>query len=213
MGLLYGGEETAMKRRIFFGATVALLVVLAMGMASRAMADGWIWMHAAAASIQSPENTNWSKTMVQGLDLDLKHGKSTWIHIAVPTPKTTSHLQVDKINLMLFTGSADVKVTAVHLYSGGWTVQEINESFYYEGPTYFYKEIAINSANYFRVGCGISLQITAGTNSNLSHRFCLAAAGVHWLEPATAANAPDAPLNVEIQEAAELMPPPPPAQD
>jgi hypothetical protein len=72
-----------MKTCRFSCVMVAALVVLIMGITGQAMASGWSYMQGSASAIQHPDRTNWSRAVTQGLDLDLKHGQTTLVHIGI----------------------------------------------------------------------------------------------------------------------------------
>ena len=189
-----------MKKSGFLGVMIGTLAALTMGIAGQAAAEGWTWMHGSAAAIEHLDRTNWWRVNKQGLDLDLKHGQSTLVHIGIQTPivpgATPAGSKADKIQLMIYTGS-DLKVTKVYLYHMGWEAQAIVGDIHQTSPTFFWAQIPINSSYNFIYDFGISLEITAGTNSSLEHRFCLATAGVHWTT--SAADAADNPVSDPAQ--------------
>jgi hypothetical protein len=182
-----------MKKYRFFGVIIATLVVLTMGITGQATASGWSYMQGSAAAIQHPDRTNWWRGVTQGLDLDLKHGQTTLVHIGIQPPINIdgqSSANADKIMLFLYTGS-DLKVTKVLIYSGAYPIQEVSGPFYKVSPYYFFQEIPFtNPYGYFPYGLGISLEITAGSNSSLDHRFCLGSAGAHWVAGSYIADSP-----------------------
>jgi hypothetical protein len=199
-----------MKRYGSFGVMVATLVVLVVGFTCQAMASGWSYMQGSAAEIQHPDRVNWSRIVTQGLDLDLKHGQTTLVHIGIQPPVNVdgqSSVNADKIMLFLFTGS-DVKVTKVLIYSGAYPIQEIAGPFYKVSPYYFFQEIPFtNPYGYFPYGFGISIEITAGSNSSLDHRFCLGSVGAHWTGTSATAFDNSNALEGQVQGDLELLAP------
>lgn len=160
-----------------------LLAVLAAGIPGQAMADGYTWMQGDAAVTQSPSQTNWTRTVGMGLDLDQKHGTTNWIHIPVPCPLMGTTPKADKIKLFFATISTDVKVTAVMLYDGAYLRCSVPIT-PFSAPRdgyYGFVEIPLGGTYDFYYGMGVSLQITAGTNSTMDHRFCVAAVGANWI--------------------------------
>ncbi len=47
-------------------------------------------------------------------------------------------------------------------------------------------ELSLGGAYDFTYGAGITISISAGINTSVSHRFCVAAAGVYWITSSTA---------------------------
>jgi hypothetical protein len=173
----------AMKTTACVGLMIAVLVVLTIGLAGQSVAGGWSWVHGNVAIIQSAGNTNWNRYIDMGLDLDQKHDTTTWIHIPLQSPIMASTAQADAIQLFMAFGSTDMTVTAVRVLNGAWRVLDVPITpFTTPSPGYyFYKEIPLGGTYGFGLGMGISLEIKAGKNSSMDHRFCLASAGANWV--------------------------------
>lgn len=203
-----------MKTCRFFGVMIATFVVLTVGIAGQAMAEGWTWMHGSAAAIEHLDRTNWWRVNKQALDLDLKHGQTTLVHIGIQTPivpgATPSGSKADKIQLLVYTGS-DLKITKVYLYHMGWEAQAIVGDIHQTSPYYFWAQIPISNSYSYIYDFGISLEIAAGTNSSLEHRFCLATAGVHWTSTGYShSDVGNASHGIEAERALDLPTPLPP---
>jgi len=154
-----------------------------------ALADGWSWVSGTGAMVQSPEKNDGTWMNYYGLNMYVKPGQKNWVHISIPVILQSSP-KASKINLELFTGSSDVNVTAVKLTSfATYYARDIAVTPFgcTDHQTYQFVELGLGGTYDFPFGVTLSLEITAGTDTSVSHRFCLAGVGVYWITSAATA--------------------------
>jgi hypothetical protein len=160
-----------------------LLCALALAITSPAWADGYSWVHGAAARVENPDDTNSNKITGQGLVMNLPASTSVWVHIPLSTPIMVETPKANAISMSVATGSSDVKVTAISVYNGATKVKDLTfTSFSSPGANKFVtKSFTLGKNAEFGQGMGISIKVTAGSNTSANHGFALGAAGAYWI--------------------------------
>ena len=76
------------------------------------------WIHGNALTVENPENLNRVGHFGWGADMDVKHGKSSWFHIALPTPVIVAGARSKLIRVFLMFKSEVGSIRNVHVYDG-----------------------------------------------------------------------------------------------
>jgi hypothetical protein len=85
------------------------------------------WVHGNALTVENPENLNRVGHFGWGADMQVKPGKSSWFHIALPTPVIVSDSRSNLIRVFLMFESEQGSIRNVHVYDGSFKVQEFND--------------------------------------------------------------------------------------
>ncbi|EON69767.1 hypothetical protein W97_09030 [Coniosporium apollinis CBS 100218] len=141
------------------------------------------WTHGNALTVESPENLNRVGHQGWGADMSVKAGKSSWFHIALPTPVIVDDVRTKLTKVFLLFSGEGGQIREVHVYDGSSKVQEFKQLFL-SGE----HRLALDGANTFNLatphtvvwGIGITFSFTAsiGFDSQIPpSRLILAAAG------------------------------------
>jgi len=84
------------------------------------------WIHGTALTVENPENLNRVGHFGWGADMEVKHGRSSWFHIALPTPVIVAGARSKLIRVFLMFKSEVGSIRNVHVYDGPSKVQEFN---------------------------------------------------------------------------------------
>src|SRR5689334_6640329 len=84
------------------------------------------WIHGNALTVENPENLNRVVHFGWGADMEVKHGKSSWFHIPLPTPVIVSGARSMLMRVFLMSMSVVGSIRSVHVYDGSSKVQEFN---------------------------------------------------------------------------------------
>jgi hypothetical protein len=85
------------------------------------------WIHGNALTVENPENLNRIGHFGWGADMQVKHGKASWFHIALPTPVIVpdGRTKLTKVFLMFLSEVGSIR--NVHVFDGSSKVQEFND--------------------------------------------------------------------------------------
>ncbi len=144
------------------------------------------WVHGSALNVESPENLNRVGHNGWGADMSVKPGKSSWFHIAVPTPVIVGDVRSQFSKFFLLFEASGGRVQEVHVYDGSVKIQEFKE-LNFTGP----HRVSLDGANTFNLsaahsvswGIGITFSFTAdiGFDSQIPpSRLILASAGADF---------------------------------
>lgn len=145
------------------------------------------WTHGNGLTVESPENFGRVGHFGWGADMDITHGKASWMHIALPTPVIVADTRLELVRCFLMFRAENCFIRAVHVYDGSGKLQEF-ENLEYEGE----HRLGLDNRNTFNLaqphsvawGIGISLNVVAaiGFDSQIPpSRFILASAGADYL--------------------------------
>jgi hypothetical protein len=175
--------------RLTFVKLWLLPIILLMGtlvLAAPAWADfEWLYTHGHSGQIQDPSAVSGGPTG-GGLIFTLT-GISTFVHFAVPSKtltydtSTTTQTQwkVRQLRLKCWTGSADARITKIHVWDGNILFKEINYAF--ADGLYGYKDIIVPLGQKWAIyrALGVTIEVTRGVES-MSHDFAFYAVGARW---------------------------------
>lgn len=85
------------------------------------------WVHGNALVVESPENLNRVGHFGWGADMEIRYGKSSWFHIALPTPVIVDDNRTTLHRIFLMFKSEFGSIRNVHIYDGSAKVQEFND--------------------------------------------------------------------------------------
>ncbi|MFE1744055.1 DUF6623 family protein [Coleofasciculus sp. H7-2] len=85
------------------------------------------WVHGNALTVENPENLNRVGHFGWGADMQVKPGKASWFHIALPTPVILNDARSNLIRVFLMFESEQGSIRNVHVYDGSSKVQEFND--------------------------------------------------------------------------------------
>ena len=83
-----------------------------------------MWVHGTALAVESPENLAGNGRFGWGADIDVKPGKSTWMHIQVPTPVLVGGVQARLLRVFFLFETFGGRFSEVHVFDGGKKVKE-----------------------------------------------------------------------------------------
>lgn len=85
------------------------------------------WVHGNALTVESPANLDRVGHFGWGADMQIKPGKGSWFHIALPTPVilADSGTKLERVFLMFKTSSGEIR--NVHVYDGSTKIKEFND--------------------------------------------------------------------------------------
>jgi hypothetical protein len=85
------------------------------------------WVHGNALTVENPENLDRVGHFGWGADMVMKNGKSSWFHVALPTPVIVSDARSKLIRVFLmYETEGGGSILNVHVYDGSFKVQEFN---------------------------------------------------------------------------------------
>lgn len=145
------------------------------------------WTHGNALTVESPENLNRVGHSGWGADMSVKPGKSSWFHIALPTPVIVGDIRSQFQKFFLMFDGQGGRIQEVHVYDGSFKIQEF-KGLQLNGE----HRLSLEGANTFNLtaphsvalGIGITFLFTAdiGFDSPIPpSRLILAAAGADFM--------------------------------
>ena len=145
------------------------------------------WVHGSALNCESPVNMNLVGHNGWGAEMSAKPGKSSWFHIAIPTPVIVADVRAQFSKFFLLFEASGGRIQEVHIYDGAFKIQEFKD-LNRAGP----HRLGLDGANTFVLsaphsvafGIGITFSFTAdiGFDSQIPpSRLTLASAGVEFL--------------------------------
>ena len=84
------------------------------------------WVHGNAITVENPENLERLGHYGWGGDMQVKHGKSCWFHVALPTPVILSDVRTKLVRVFLMFETEQGSIRGVHVYDGSAKVHEFN---------------------------------------------------------------------------------------
>jgi hypothetical protein len=144
-----------------------------------------MWVHGNALAVQSPESLEVNGRLGWGADLRVRPGKSTWLHIPVPTPVIIGEVRASLMRVFLLFDARGGRFTAVHVWDGVNKVQQ------FDGLDLSGNHVAVDGVNTFKLdrphrvvtGIGVSAVFTApiGFDTSIAAtRLIVAAAGADF---------------------------------
>jgi len=166
-----------------------LPVILLMGtlvLAAPAWADfEWLYTHGNSGHIQDPSAVSGGPTG-GGLNFTLT-GISTFVHFAVPSKTLTNDTstatqtqwKVRYLRLKFTTGSADARVTKIHVWDGNILFKQIEKPF--ADGWYGYNDLLVDLGQGWKIyrALGVTVEVTRGVEP-MSHAFNFHAVGARW---------------------------------
>ncbi len=91
------------------------------------MAFNASWVHGNDLTVETPTNLDRVGHFGWGADMQIKLGKGSWFHIALPTPVIVAGVRtkLERVFLMFKADSGDIR--NVHVYDGSFKVKEFND--------------------------------------------------------------------------------------
>ena len=127
------------------------------------------WVHGNALRVESPENVGRFQHVFSGTNVLMTPGKSSWFHIAVPSPVVIGDVraQLQRV-FILFDIPHAGHITELHLYDGPNKIREIKQLEL--NGTHIWSLDTINTFNLpslhsVRWGIGISFLFAAGADT------------------------------------------------
>jgi hypothetical protein len=84
------------------------------------------WVHGNAIAVENPENLSRLGHFGWGGDMQVQPGKSSWFHVALPTPVIVNGARSSLVRVFLMFESEQGSIRNVHVYDGSSKVQEFN---------------------------------------------------------------------------------------
>ena len=78
------------------------------------------WVHGNALTVENPENLNRVGHFGWGADMQVKPGKSSWFHIALPTPVILSDARSNLNRVFLMFETEQGSIRNVHVFDGSF---------------------------------------------------------------------------------------------
>ncbi|MEU1283356.1 DUF6623 family protein [Kitasatospora sp. NPDC005856] len=87
------------------------------------------WIHGNAMAVETPENLSRNGHFGWGADVDIIPGRSSWFHIAVPTPVIVSDVRTSliKVFVLFSTDPGFGQLRRVHVWDGSAQVQQFED--------------------------------------------------------------------------------------